>query len=68
MFIGIDKNGVPVGVSDIDGDMLKVKDRIKNNILPSVMGLFDVEAERHQNKNVIKIIVANGRPVADFLI
>lgn len=31
LYIGIDKNGVPVGVSDIDGDMLKIKDRIRKN-------------------------------------
>lgn len=60
LFIGIDKNGVSVGVTDIDGDMLKIKDRIKNNIAPSAMGLFDVVAERHQDKDVIKIIVASG--------
>ena len=24
LYIGIDKNGVPVGVKDLDGDMLKI--------------------------------------------
>jgi predicted HTH transcriptional regulator len=42
IFIGIDKNGHILGVSDMDGDMLKIKDRIKHNISPSAMGLFDV--------------------------
>jgi hypothetical protein len=46
MYIGIDKTGKSVGVPDIDGDMLKIKDRLKNNILPSCMGLFDVAAEQ----------------------
>jgi predicted HTH transcriptional regulator len=45
IYIGVDKNGQRVGVADVDGDMLKVKDRIKNNISPSVMGLFDVLEE-----------------------
>ena len=27
IYIGIDKTGKAVGVSDIDGDMLKIKDR-----------------------------------------
>jgi len=61
IYIGVDKNGQRVGVADVDGDMLKVKDRIKNNISPSVMGLFDVlEEEDPQGVFCIKVIVASG--------
>jgi predicted HTH transcriptional regulator len=60
IFIGIDNEGNIRGVSDPDGDMLKLKDRIKNNIMPSCMGLFDVQAEKRENKNIIKIIIASG--------
>ena len=60
IYIGIDKKGKAVGVSDIDGDMLKIKDRLKNNIMPSCMGLFDVSAETIDSKNVIKITLASG--------
>jgi predicted HTH transcriptional regulator len=50
-----------VGVVDVDGDMLKVKDRIKNNINPSAMGLFDVLDETGPTGvHCIKIIVASG--------
>ena len=60
IFIGINKQGKIMGVSDIDSDMLKIKDRIKNNISPSAMGLFDVVAETKEGKKLIKIIVAGG--------
>ncbi|MFO7869314.1 MAG: putative DNA binding domain-containing protein [Bacteroidales bacterium] len=60
IYIGIDKQGEILGVSDIDGDMLKIKDRIKNNISPSAMGLFDVVAENKEGRELIKIIVASG--------
>lgn len=60
VYIGIDKTGKVVGVSDIDGDMLKIKDRLKNNIMPSCMGLFDVAAENIESKDVIKITFASG--------
>ncbi len=60
LYIGIDKNGNPIGVTDIDSDMLKIKDRIKTNIQPSVMGLFDVVTEDIDDITVIKIIVASG--------
>ena len=46
LYIGIDDSGKPIGVQDIDGDMLKIKDRIRNGISPSPMGLFDVMVER----------------------
>ncbi|MBQ7062429.1 MAG: ATP-binding protein, partial [Bacteroidales bacterium] len=42
IYIGIDKTGTPVGVDDLDGTMLKIKDRIRNNVAPSPLGLFDV--------------------------
>ena len=61
IYIGIDKVGQRVGVTDVDGDMLKVKDRIKNNISPSAMGLFDlVEEEGPPGVHCIKLIVASG--------
>ncbi len=60
IYVGVDKNGQAVGVKDIDGDMLKIKDRLRNNILPSCMGLFDVATENIDEKKVIKITVASG--------
>ncbi|MDO8897405.1 MAG: ATP-binding protein, partial [Bacteroidales bacterium] len=60
IYIGIDKQGKVPGVLDIDSDMLKIKDRIKNNISPSAMGLFDVAADNKESKQLIKIIVAGG--------
>ncbi len=60
IYIGIDKKSNIVGVPDIDNIMLKVKDRLKNNIMPSCMGLFDIISEQHEGKNIIKVIVASG--------
>jgi len=44
IYIGIDKDGSVTGVENEDSDMLKIKDRLKNNIQPSCLGLFDVRA------------------------
>ena len=60
LYIGINDDGKPVGVKDIDGDMLKIKDRIRNNIAPSPMGLFDVTVEHIGDVPVIKVFVASG--------
>ncbi|MDY6347581.1 MAG: ATP-binding protein, partial [Bacteroidales bacterium] len=60
VYIGIDDSGNAVGVKDIYGDMLKIKDRIRLGISPSPMGLFDVTVERVDEVPVIKIFVASG--------
>ena len=60
VYIGIDDSGNAVGVKNIDGDMLKIKDRIRMGISPSPMGLFDVTIERIDEVPVIKIFVASG--------
>ena len=60
IYVGVDKNGKVIGVKDPDVDMLKIKDRIKNNIAPSALGLFDVVTEEQENKHILKIIVASG--------
>ncbi len=60
LYIGINNDGVVVGVNDIDDIQLRVTDRIKNNILPSTLGLFDVITEVNDGKDVMKIIISSG--------
>jgi len=60
IFMGIDKLGNTYGLADSDSDQLKIKDRLKNNIKPSALGLFDIVSEEREGKNIIKIIVASG--------
>jgi predicted HTH transcriptional regulator len=42
IIIGIDDNGATVGVADADDNQLKIVDRIRNNVRPQTLGLFDV--------------------------
>lgn len=60
IYVGINKNGHVVGVDNIDLTQLQIKDRIKNNIQPSTLGLFDVTVETIDNKEVIKVIISSG--------
>lgn len=60
IYIGIDKEGNIVGVENADDCMLRLKDRIKNNISPSAMGLFDIATETKEGHTVVKITVASG--------
>lgn len=61
IYLGIDDTTrETIGITNADQLQLKVKDRIRNNIIPSTMGLFDVVIEELDAKTVIKIIVASG--------
>lgn len=60
IYVGINKNGQVVGVEDVDLTQLQIKDRIKNNIQPSTLGLFYVTVETIDNKEVIKVIISSG--------
>ena len=67
IYIGIDKQGKTIGIADSDGDQLKIKDRLKHNISPSCMGLFDVVSEKKDGFDIIKVIVASGSEKPYFL-
>ncbi|HOC61108.1 MAG TPA: putative DNA binding domain-containing protein [Smithellaceae bacterium] len=61
IFLGIDAEHQTVtGLKNVDAMQLAVKDRIKNNILPSALGLFDVHLETLDDRSVLRIKVAAG--------
>lgn len=60
LYIGLDNSGYPVSNLDVDKTQLKIADRIKNNILPATLGLFDITTETVENVEVVKVIVSSG--------
>lgn len=60
IYIGINKDGKITGIDNIDQAQLQIKDRIKNNIQPSTLGLFDVIVEKIEDKDVIKVVISSG--------
>lgn len=60
IYIGIDNTGNVTGVNNADRTQLEITDRIKNNILPTCLGLFDVYSEEISNTIVIHIVVSSG--------
>lgn len=68
LFIGIDDNGKIVGLNgNIDLLQRSIKDRIKNNVMPSTLGLFDVVVNERNNKKYIQIIIAKGNEAPYYL-
>lgn len=60
LYVGIEDDGTVVGVENVDSLQLKVMDRLKNNIQPSTLGLFDVVTTEIEGKSVLKILVSSG--------
>lgn len=60
IYIGVEDNGTILGLKNADKDALVLKDKIKNNIRPSALGLFDIILEEKENKSIIKVILASG--------
>lgn len=49
-----------MGVPELDETQLKIADRIKNNILLSTLGLFDIVTDVVDGVSVIKILISSG--------
>ena len=60
IYIGVNDDGTPAGLVDVDGIMLAVGDRIRNNIQPSTLGLYDVVREKYQGMTIIHVIISSG--------
>ena len=60
IYIGVNNDGKIVGVNNHDDIILKIVDRLKNNIEPSIIGLFEVNVLIYNEKHYIKIEVASG--------
>ncbi|MDO9591660.1 MAG: putative DNA binding domain-containing protein [Erysipelotrichaceae bacterium] len=60
IYLGINDKGQPIGIQEIDRIQLEVKDRIKNNISPSTLGLFDVIVEEVDEIKILHIVIASG--------
>lgn len=61
IYIGVNDKGDIVGINgNIDLLQRTIKDRIKDNIMPSTLGLYDVVVMEENGKKYIKIIIARG--------
>ena len=61
ILIGIDDDETIIGISDADIVQLQIVDRIRNNIRPQTLGLFDVVLTKIDGKNIIRVIVSCGQ-------
>ena len=67
IYIGIADDGTIVGVEGLDSKQKEIKDRLKNNISPSTLGLFEIATPVIEGKNCIQIIVSGGNQRPYFI-
>ncbi len=68
IYIGISDNGSVCGIDDPDTTQLRIVNRIKDNISPSTLGLFDIETHYYDEKSYLKIIISSGPEKPYYLI
>ena len=67
IYIGINDDGTVYGVNNVDETQLEIKDRLKDNISPSVVGFFEILTEKRDNKQVVHVIIASGNEKPYYL-
>ena len=60
IYIGISKDGVVVGVSDVEREMERISNMIRDGIKPDLTGFTAVSLAREGDCNLIKIVVSRG--------
>jgi predicted HTH transcriptional regulator len=60
IYIGIDDDGSIFGVEQTDEVQKAIIGKFGTNILPSMLGLYDVDVEEREGKKVIHVTIASG--------
>lgn len=61
IYIGVKDNGEIIGINDdLDKIQLDIKNRIRSNIEPTTLGLFDIKVKSYDSKKYIHLTVAGG--------
>ena len=60
LYVGISDSGDVVGLSDVDGDMLKINNMLRDGIKPVITLFASCFVEHKEGKNIIKINVQRG--------
>ncbi len=67
IYVGIEDDGKIVGVQDVDGEMLKISNIIRDAIKPDVTMFVSCNIEEIDSKFVIKIVVNKGTECPYYL-
>ena len=60
IYLGVEDDGSVCGVADPDLVQRQAADRIRNNVRPATMGLFDIGLEERDGRPVVHIVISSG--------
>lgn len=60
LYVGIQKDGTVVGVTDADDIMLKIAGSLKDSIKPDVMPFVKIKAIEEDGKSIVEVVVEVG--------
>lgn len=60
LYIGVDDEGVPVGVDDVDAEMTRVTSRLRDSVKPDILMMISVVPEKIDGHDVIAVHVGRG--------
>ncbi len=60
LYIGVDDEGVPVGVDDVDAEMTRVTSRLRDSVKPDILMMVSVVPEVIDGRDVIAVHVGRG--------
>ncbi|MEG0899968.1 MAG: putative DNA binding domain-containing protein, partial [Oscillospiraceae bacterium] len=61
IYIGVGDDGDVLGLENVEQIQLQLSDRIKNNIKPGTLGLFDIVVKSEKDKKYIHLFVSSGQ-------
>lgn len=60
LYIGVDDEGVPVGVDDVDAEMTRVTSLLRDSVKPDILMMISVVPEAIDGRDVIAVHVGRG--------
>ena len=67
IYIGIDDNGVAVGVADLDMTLRQVSDSVRNSIKPDITRFMQVSSETENGKPIVVLTIERGTSIPYYL-
>lgn len=67
IYVGISDDGTTYGLKDIDGDMTKLTNLLRDSVKPDITMFVSYEVEMVDEKNILKITVQKGTSIPYYI-
>lgn len=60
LFVGVEDDGKPIGIDDIDAELLRITSMLRDSVRPDILMMVSIEAEQEDGKDIVAIRVGRG--------